>query len=56
MPGRMEFDVSFGRTGRPRDDSEPMRLLMLGDFSGKPVAERLATGEPADPASGCRQL
>ena len=40
MPGRMEFDVSFGRTGRPRDDSEPMRLLVLGDFSGKPAAER----------------
>ena len=40
MPGRLEFDVGFGRTGRPRDDSEPMRLLVLGDFSGKAVAER----------------
>ena len=35
MPGRLEFDLGFGRTGRPRDDSEPMRLLVLGDFSGK---------------------
>jgi type VI secretion system ImpC/EvpB family protein len=24
----------------PRDDTTPMRLLVLGDFSGKPVAER----------------
>ncbi len=40
MPGRLEFDVSFGRTSRPRDGSEPMRLLVLGDFSGKAVAER----------------
>ena len=40
MPGHLEFDVSFGRTGRSRDDSEPMRLLMFGDFSGKTAAER----------------
>ena len=40
MPGRLEFDLGFGRTGRPRDGSEPMRLLVLGDFSGKAVAER----------------
>ena len=40
MPGRLEFDLSFGRTGRRRDASEPMRLLVLGDFSGKAVAER----------------
>jgi len=40
MPGRLEFDLGFGRTGRPRDDSEPMRLLVLGDFSGKAAAER----------------
>jgi len=40
MPARLEFDVSFGRTGRPRDAGEPMRLLVLGDFSGKAVAER----------------
>jgi type VI secretion system protein ImpC len=40
MPGRLEFDLSFGRTGRRRNASEPMRLLVLGDFSGKAVAER----------------
>jgi type VI secretion system protein ImpC len=42
MPGRMEFEFESGspRTGRPRDDSTPMRLLVLGDFSGRPVAER----------------
>jgi type VI secretion system ImpC/EvpB family protein len=39
MPGRLEFDLGFGRTGRPRDTT-PMRLLVLGDFSGKAVAER----------------
>ena len=40
MPGRLEFDLGFGRTGRPREDSEPMRLLVLGDFSGKAAADR----------------
>lgn len=40
MPGRLEFDLGFGRTGRPRDDGEPMRLLVLGDFSGKAAADR----------------
>jgi type VI secretion system protein ImpC len=48
MPGRLEFDFDFGRPGRARDDrpgrtrddSEPMRLIVLGDFSGKPAAER----------------
>ena len=40
MPGRMEFDVGFGRAGRRRDDEEPMRLLVLGDFSGSPASER----------------
>jgi len=39
MPGRLDFDVTFGRGGR-REESEPMRLLILGDFSGKPVEER----------------
>jgi type VI secretion system ImpC/EvpB family protein len=36
----MEFDVGFGRAGRPRDGSEPMRLLVLGDFTGRAAAER----------------
>jgi type VI secretion system ImpC/EvpB family protein len=40
MPGRLEFDLSFGPRGRPRDDNEPMRLLLLGDFSRKAAAER----------------
>ena len=40
MPGRMEFDLGFGRTGRRRDSEEPMRLLVLGDFSGSPAPER----------------
>ena len=34
MPGRLEFDLGFGRKKRPRDDTAPMRLLVLGDFSG----------------------
>jgi type VI secretion system protein ImpC len=40
MAGRMEFDLNFGRGGRRREESEPMRLLVLGDFSGKPSGER----------------
>jgi len=40
MPDRLMFDVGFGRAGRPRDHDEPMRLLVLGDFSGRPAAER----------------
>src|SRR6267142_481730 len=40
MPSPFEFEMRFGRSSRPRDDDEPMRLLVLGDFSGKPVEER----------------
>jgi predicted component of type VI protein secretion system len=40
MPGRLEFDLNFGRPAPRRDESDPMRLLVLGDFSGKPAAER----------------
>jgi type VI secretion system protein ImpC len=40
MPGRLEFGVGFGRRGRRREENEPMRLLILGDFSGKPMDER----------------
>jgi len=40
MPGRLQFDLGFGRAGRPRDESEPMRLLVFGDFSGTPAGER----------------
>ena len=44
MPGRFEFDLSFGPAGRPRGESEPMRLLVLGDFTGKEAAERPSLG------------
>jgi type VI secretion system protein ImpC len=40
MPGHLEFDFGFGRAGRPRAEDEPMRLLVLGDFSAKAAAER----------------
>ena len=40
MPGRLEFDVTFGGPGRQRDENRPMRLLVLGDFSRKPATER----------------
>src|SRR5262245_42109469 len=42
MPGRMEFEFELGgtRKGRPRDDGTPMRILVLGDFSGRPAGER----------------
>jgi type VI secretion system protein ImpC len=40
MPGRLEFDLGFPRTARPRGESEPMRLLILGDFSGKAPSDR----------------
>src|SRR5262252_3976889 len=40
MSGRLDFDVTFGRSGGRREESDPMRLLVLGDFSGKPVEER----------------
>jgi len=44
MPGRMEFKIALPRAGDTqaplRDSGSPMRLLVLGDFSGKPAAER----------------
>jgi type VI secretion system ImpC/EvpB family protein len=36
----MDFDVDLGRRGRPLGDQVPMRLLLLGDFSGAPATER----------------
>jgi type VI secretion system protein ImpC len=42
MPDRVEFDVSFGRTAHQRDDGEPLRFLVLGDFSGTAAADRPA--------------
>ena len=39
MPGRMEFDFKFGQPGAPRSPRRaaggPMRILVLGDFSGR---------------------
>ena len=41
MPGRMEFELGLGRSAAPRRAAgAPMRLLILGDFSGAPMAER----------------
>src|SRR5262245_672614 len=40
MPERMEFDVTFGRRGGRRAEDDPMRLLLLGDFSGKAASDR----------------
>lgn len=43
MPGRMEFEFDLGRAARPQETGRrrgPMRLLVLGDFSGRPAAER----------------
>src|SRR5262245_731761 len=38
MPGQFDFDIRYG--GSSRDDEAPMRLLVLGDFSGKPPDAR----------------
>ena len=40
MPERLKFDVGFGRTSRPRDAGDPMRLLVVGDFRGTAGSER----------------
>jgi type VI secretion system protein ImpC len=40
MAARLEFDIGFGPKGRRREETTPMRLLVLGDFSGAPVSER----------------
>ena len=41
MPGRLEFNLGLPHAGRPRGDSEPMRVLIAGDFSGRLPAERV---------------
>lgn len=48
MPATM--DVSFTPGGRPgraarRDDAPPLRLLLIGDFSGRPAADRVPLAE-----------
>lgn len=42
MPGRMNFDLGFGPKSapKPREGEQPMRLLLVGDFSGRPSSER----------------
>lgn len=40
MAASTGFQFSFGPSGTPREPEEPMRLLVMGDFSGKPAAER----------------
>jgi type VI secretion system ImpB/VipA family protein len=41
MPGRLQFEFSSQPLGaRPRAASSAMRLLVMGDFSGRPAADR----------------
>ena len=40
MPSPSTFDFTFGKSGTPREPEDPMRLLVLGDFSGRPASER----------------
>jgi type VI secretion system protein ImpC len=41
MPEHLAFDLDFGRPGgHSRNDDDPLRILVLGDFSGKPAADR----------------
>ncbi|MDF1554324.1 MAG: type VI secretion system contractile sheath large subunit, partial [Deferrisomatales bacterium] len=44
MPTRLEFKFDLGRATPPRDEGGArrgaMRLLVMGDFSGRPAAER----------------
>ena len=53
MPERLKFDLGFGRPGGTRrDDGDPMRLLVLGDFRGRgrlATPEREREGGPAAP-------
>ena len=40
MPGRLEFELGVRRASQRRDPDKPMRLLVLGDFSGNAAAAR----------------
>lgn len=43
MSNRMNFEMGFGPQGlAPKEDDAPMRLLLLGDFSGRAASERPA--------------
>ena len=48
MPGRMDFNFSLSRSTGPRISNRgSMRLLVMGDFSGRPAAQRPAlAGRP----------
>ena len=41
MPGRLQFDFSLGPRPAPRQGQGALRILILGDFSARPAAERL---------------
>ena len=41
MPGRMQFDFSLQPRPAPRQGQGALRILVLGDFSARPAAERL---------------
>ena len=48
MPGRLQFDLQLGRPAPARTGGSrrgPMRLLVVGDFSARPAAERPPLGE-----------
>jgi type VI secretion system protein ImpC len=44
MPAPSAFQFAFGKSGTPREPEEPMRLLVMGDFSGRPASERSPLG------------
>jgi type VI secretion system protein ImpC len=44
MAERLQFDVSLGRRGRAREESDPMRLLVVGNFSGQGAGDRPTLG------------
>src|SRR5215207_8258898 len=45
MPERFDFEFGSRRAAERRDGDEPMRLLLAGDFSGTPAAERPALAD-----------
>jgi type VI secretion system ImpC/EvpB family protein len=45
MPERLQFDVALGRSGQRRSPDTPMRLLLVGDFSGESTVPRTPLAE-----------
>ena len=45
MPGRLQFEFSPTPRPRQRDGQSPMRLLLMGDFSGQAAGERRPLAE-----------